>query len=45
VNCSAEITTVTVNFMILARVESLLPCLIIKWLQDGHKNGSKMKPA
>jgi hypothetical protein len=45
VNCSAEIATVTVNFKILARVESLLPCLILKWLQDGYKNGSQMKPA
>jgi hypothetical protein len=45
VNCSAEIATVTVNFSILARVESLLPCMLIfKWLQDGYKNGSQMKP-
>jgi hypothetical protein len=44
-NCSAEIATVTVNFSILARVESLLPCLMLKWLQDDYKNGSQMKPA
>jgi hypothetical protein len=45
VNCSAEIATVTVNLSNLARVETLLPCLILKWLQDGYKNGSQMKPA
>jgi hypothetical protein len=45
VNCSAEIATVTVNFSILARVESLLKCLILKWLQCGYKNGLQMKPA
>jgi hypothetical protein len=45
VNCSAEIATVTVKFKILARVECLLPCLLLKWLQDGFKNGSQMKPA
>jgi hypothetical protein len=46
-NCSAEIATVTVNFLILARVESLLglPCLMLKCLQDGYKNGSQIKPA
>jgi hypothetical protein len=43
VNCSAEIATVTANFSILARVESLLTCLILKWLQDGYKNRSQMK--
>jgi hypothetical protein len=45
VNCSAEIATLTVNLKILARVESLLRYLILKWLQDGYKNESQMKPA
>jgi hypothetical protein len=41
VSYSAENLTVILIFYILAIVESLLPCLILKWLQAGYQNGSQ----